>query len=269
MGESKYRSNKISYIFALAAVVGFAVFFAYNLYDSFLYWCDGRQAQRNSEIVQNIFAEHINEIAEFIAAGQEGSLPDFNEGSYLLARTRQATGSANIVAYIAIPGTNIGNAIVQTADNEHYLYHDIFGNANVNGALFMDFRNAPDFSNPNTIIYGHNMRNGTMFHDLRHFMQRDFFARHPFIFIVAEHEVLVYEIFSAFSTAIDFDYIQVFFNHPQEFANLLDEITSRRVYNTGISVNRYDNILILSTCTNAREDTRFVVAGRLAKRIGR
>jgi sortase B len=107
------------------------------------------------------------------------------------------------------------------------------------------------------------MRNGTMFHNLRYFMDYDFFHAHPHIRVITKTQTLTYEIFAAFSAATDFDYIQVFFDPPEELQGLINELTARRNFDTKITPSIYDRILILSTCTNIQEDTRFVVAARL------
>ena len=244
----------------------FAFVFVFTFFETFVYWRDGRRAQQNSEIVQNLLETKIDDVVELMAQPEgenEEEMPPEVQQTSFLQPIRELTGNDDIVAYISIPGTNVGNAVVQGADNEFYLYNDIFGNANVNGALFMDYRNNPDFTNPNTIIYGHNMRNGTMFHNLRYYVNQAFFAAHPHIIILKEYEILVYEIFATFETNVDFYYIQVDFQTQAEFAALIEEITRRRRFDTGVTASQYDRILILSTCTNVRYDTRSVVAARL------
>jgi sortase B len=183
----------------------------------------------------------------------------------LLDEMRARHNNNDIVAYIVIPGTNVGNVVEQGHDNEYYLYRNASRNLNQNGALFMDFQNTPDFRDPNTVIYGHNMRNGSMFADLRHYMHRWFFDRHPNIIIITDHNIFIYEVFSTFSAHVDFHYIQVHFRNRGEFNDLVQEIIRRRAFNTGINPTGYDHILTLSTCTNVHEDTRFVVVGRLAQ----
>jgi sortase B len=96
-------------------------------------------------------------------------------------------------------------------------------------------------------------------------MERDFFEAHPLITVITDDAVFVYEIFSVFHTHIDFDYIRVEFESRGEFGALVEEIVRRRVYDTWVTADGYDNVLILSTCTNITRDTRLVVAARLAK----
>ena len=102
-------------------------------------------------------------------------------------------------------------------------------------------------------------------------MRREFFEAHPYIKVVTEDQVFVYEIFSAFSTRVDFayrmdfDYIQVLFEDDYEFGDLVNEMKRRSVYDTGIVATQDDRVLVLSTCTNVNRNTRYVVAARLAQ----
>ncbi|MCL2620412.1 MAG: class B sortase [Defluviitaleaceae bacterium] len=274
--DKKRKRSNIILVLLIISTLGFGAAFFFNLGDAINYWRDGRDAQAQTEIMQDIFAEQIDEVISLIAHITETPEADhapepwqgFLDGS-LLDEVRELTENPDIVAYITIPGTQVGNAVVQGTNNAFYLNHDIFRRRNVNGALFMDYRNTPDFTNPNTIIYGHNMNNGTKFHNLRFYMQQEFFENHPHIVVITDYAVFIYEIFSTFSTRVDFDYIQVHFYDREEFGELVDEINRRAVFETGITADSYDRILILSTCTNVRVDMRYVVAGRLAHQIER
>ncbi|MCL2236449.1 MAG: class B sortase [Defluviitaleaceae bacterium] len=272
--DKKRKRSNIILVLLIISTLGFGAAFFFNLGDAISYWQDGREAQAQTEVVQDIFAEQVEEVVSLIAhiteapAMEEEPSLDFLFGG-LLDEVREMTENPDIVAYITIPGTQVGNAVVQATNNDFYLYHDIFRRPNVNGSLFMDFRNTPDFTNPNTIIYGHNMNNGTKFHNLRFYMGQEFFEAHPNILIITDYAVFVYEIFSAFSTRTDFNYIEVDFYNREEFGGLVDEIIRRNVLNTGITADMYDRILVLSTCTNTRIDMRYVIVGRLAHQIAR
>jgi len=254
MEKRKRRLLNLKYAFALLALIGFGSFFVFYAHGFFVYMQDGRRAQQNSDIAREMFADTLHQDYELVSIDYEAEM---------LEPARRLTRNEAVVGFLTIPGTNVGDLVVQGADNYFYLTHDAYGNANANGALFMDYRNSRDFSDLNTIIYGHNMRNGTMFHNLRYYMNQDFFERHPRITIVGDRRILTYEIFAAFSTNIDFYYIQVDFKSPDDFGALINEIMRRSVISTGVTATAYDRILILSTCTNEREDMRFVVAARL------
>ena len=266
------KKNRLLFILAVVAAIGFGGAFVYNAFSHVNYWLDARTAREDAAVMQNIFAEQM----EFVGIAVTGmdrqespELPERSEREAIISpftTAREVTGNDDIVAYIHIEGTNVSNVVVQGPDNVFYLNRDVNRQSNVNGSLFLDFENSPDFSDRNSVIYGHNMRNGTMFHNLRYFMGSDFFDANRYIVIFTENEMLTYEIFSAFSTRTDFEYIQVDFDDDEDYLQLVNEIRRRSVHGGNIPVNADDRILILSTCTNTARDMRFVVAGVLRER---
>jgi len=102
-----------------------------------------------------------------------------------------------------------------------------------------------------------------MFHELGLFMEQDFFEANRRITILTDTHFMIYEIFAAFSTSIDFDYIQIDFASDEEFSWLIEELLKRSHFDGGANVNSDDKILILSTCTNTDRDMRYVIASRL------
>lgn len=281
------KKQNILLIALLFAVLGFGILFGYHGYNAVIRWQDSQAASETDQIVQDIFQESIDDIVAAILenpmigeenAGHENEPPPeppdlspFYEIIDAFNALREVTGNHDIMGYITIPGTSVNYIIVQGTDNRFYLNHDIFGNRNAAGSIFLDYLNSPHFTDPNTIVYGHNMRNGSKFHDLRHYVSggqpQAFFEQHPQIIIITQYYALVYEIFSTFTTNINFFYHQVVFGHG-EFQDLLNELNRRRVYDTGVVATVEDNILLLSTCINTLgRDMRIVVAGRLAQRL--
>ena len=280
--KKRRKKSKMIYV-VLAMMLAFGGTFAYFAYDYFLYWQDGRAAQEQTDVVRDMFQGQMDDINQLIAASpresSEGGSAQATQPVVMtisfdtspLDNAREMTNNPDIVGFVFVEGTNITNVILQGEDNYFYLHRDMYGNHNINGSVFMDFRNAPDFTDQNTILYGHNMNNGTMFHNVRYYMQQEFFEAHPLIKVITDDQLFVYEIFSAFSTRadrayrMDFDYIQVLFENDEEFGNLVDEMARRSVYYTGIEASGQDRILVLSTCTNVQRNTRYVVAARLAQ----
>jgi len=280
--EKKKRKRKSKLVFvALIMMLGFGGAFAYFGYDYFLYWQDGRVAQQQTDTVRNMFQDQMADINQLIREASRtnagGSSMDqlavrtISFDTSPLDEAREMTGNPDIVGFLFVEGTNITNVILQGEDNYFYLHRDMYGNHNVNGSVFMDFRNAANFTDPNTILYGHNMNNGTMFHNVRYYMQQEFFQEHPLIKVFTDEKLFVYEIFSAFSTRVDhayrmdFDYIQVQFEEDGDFGNLVDEMARRSVYYTGVIASGDDRVLVLSTCTNVQRNTRYVVVARLVQ----
>jgi len=181
----------------------------------------------------------------------------------LVPEARARYGNEDIVARITIPGTAIDYLIAHTDDNSFYLYHDLWRNRTAAGTVFLDYLNTPDFRDSSSIIYGHNMRNGTKFHDVRFYRGREFFETNNEMIVTTLYEELYYDIFAVFITHINFNYIQVEFE-DDEFLELVQEMKSRSYHDTEVEIGEDDSILILSTCWGpVGTDYRLVMAGRL------
>ena len=103
-------------------------------------------------------------------------------------------------AWIRIPDTNIDYPIVQSpSDNTFYLDHNSYGDYEYAGAIFTENLNAKDFTDPNTVIYGHNMKNGSMFQNLHLFEDRAFMEEHPTFEIYLPDKILTYQVFAAYN----------------------------------------------------------------------
>lgn len=261
-----HKSKKVFYI-ATVAVMVFSIAFIYSVHSHFSYLQDKQLTEENIQTMQGVFKNRRLEIHNKLANAEKiaevNAQIDIDTKECPVITAQKLTGNLNIVAYIFIEGTNIEGVVLQGEDNVFYLSRDMYKRPNVNGSIFMDYQNSRDFSDRSTIIYGHNMRNGSMFHDLRFFMQRDFLETNRYITVLTENKALKYEIFSAFSTSIDFDYIQTNFADDYVFDEFINELKGRAVNNTGVVVSSQDRILILSTCTNVQRDSRYVVVGKL------
>ncbi|MCL2169631.1 MAG: class B sortase [Defluviitaleaceae bacterium] len=176
---------------------------------------------------------------------------------------RYITGNNAIIAHITVPGTALDYAVVHCNDNFFYLTHDLFGQPNENGAIFLDYANSPSFTDPNTIIYGHNRQSGMKFHDLELFQEQDFFEKNSTIRLATLEGKLIYEIFAVFTAHISFQYIQVDFASDDDFLSLMTEIKDRAMHTRDVTIEADDRILILSTCTNIGPTGRLAVVGRL------
>ena len=260
------------HILSVAALI-FLLIFLYFVYGEISYRIMSHTIRVEAQETEQTLADHIEHLGEhadrleyiqsliaYLEYLQENL--EENEPPSLVLIQREAVGNDDIVAYISLPGTNISHAVLQHTDNDFYLYHDMYGNPNPHGAIFLHFANNPDFSDKNTVIFGHNMRSRTMFHDLRHFADSEFFNQNRYINIITVNNHLTYEIFAAFTTHIEFNYLQVQFREG-EFESLIEELKYRNYHHSDIIVGIDDYILLLSTCTNVDLDTRYVVAARL------
>ncbi len=156
----------------------------------------------------------------------------------------------------------INYPVVQGKDNEKYLTKTFEANSNKLGTLFVDYRNTADFSGQNTFIYGHNMKNGSMFARLLKYKDNNYYKEHPYFYIYTpDGKVHTYQIFSAGVVKDTSDSYQMFYEDEQAFQNYIDYIKQMSAYATGVEVTTDSQIVSLSTCTNVRDDERYLVHG--------
>ena len=175
---------------------------------------------------------------------------------------RSKYDNEDIVGYLKITGTSIDYPVTHSGDNLFYLHHDIKKQTSEAGWIFMDFENDVENDDPNTILYGHNMRQDIMFHSLRYYQSWNYFNNHRYVIFNTIYENHVWEVFSFYRTDTNFQYIQVVFPSDDAFNALASEMKARSMYDTGVDIKPGDRILTLSTCTNESEDTRFVLNAR-------
>ncbi len=176
----------------------------------------------------------------------------------LMAHNQEVKG------YIIIPNTSISYPIVQGKDNVKYLTTTVMGTYNPAGAIFMSCDNHANLEDRNTVIYGHNRNNGTMFEDLTKFLDPDFFAQNKTISIFTPAGECTYEIFQAYTANISLDYARVQFANDEQFGQYLTMIKGVPEANIAPDYAKAgDKMITLSTCTNRTEDTRVVVHAKL------
>lgn len=184
--------------------------------------------------------------------------PDFQE--------LQETVNADIYAWLYIPDTQIDFPIVQhPTDNSYYLKYNLDGSKGYPGGIFTENYNSRDFTDRQTVIYGHKVKGG--FKALHDYEDADFFAEHPYIFIYTENDILVYQIFAA----CEFSNIHLILSFDLSddtiFQNYLQGILDTRDMNSNIhrdmTFTSDSRILTLSTCVKNKANERYLVQGVL------
>jgi sortase B len=171
------------------------------------------------------------------------------------------------VGRIMIVDIGIAYLVVQADDNDRYLNTGYAGSESKGGAVFLDYRSDADAQplKGHYILYGHNMKNGTMFHNLMEYKDKDTFYANRIIRFDTLYEDHTWEIFSAYVTSTDFYYIETAFAGDKEWFKFLGEIKKKSMYETNTILSPKDVMLTLSTCTYEFENARFVVHARLIK----
>ncbi len=158
--------------------------------------------------------------------------------------------------------SEINYPIVQGQDNEYYLHNTFSDNENTLGAIFLNCDNSADFSDRNSIVYGHRMRDGSMFRHLEDYDEKSFWEQNPYFYIYTpDGRELTYEIYAAGVVNDTSDVYQTTFGTDGEFQDFLNLAQSYSEYDTGVEVTTADTVVTLSTCTSASDEHRFVVQG--------
>ena len=156
------------------------------------------------------------------------------------------------------------SAIRYSGDDSKYLRSDIYGNYHIAGCIFLEGLNNPDFSDYHSIIYGHNMRNTTMFGDLKRYKNDEgFYEKNQFFNVYTADKVYRYQIFSYYDVDEDSDIYTVGYGADDSWQAMIDKMVASSMKDTGIHPTKEDKVVTLSTCSKAGETKRFVVHGVL------
>ena len=157
---------------------------------------------------------------------------------------------------IIVDGTEIDFPIVQGTDNEFYLDHDYDGSYYINGGVFIDHVHNGDFSDQNTVIYGHNVRIGYIFHDLDKFRDKDFAKKHSKIIIDTPIERRIFDVVCAMDVNVDADY-RFYEYDDDEFEDYLNLIRENNILEGKPLPKKDDKLITLSTCSDLND--RFAI----------
>ena len=206
----------------------------------------------------------------------DNSMNKNDDGMFIGFETLKKQNS-DIKAWIKIDGTNINNPVYQRKKsdkdgNEFYVEHDMAKKPSRYGALFID-KNAKIGkvrNSKNVVIYGHHMRDGTMFGPLKSYTDISFYKKHPIIDFTTLYQEGKYKVFSVFITnTIEshdngevFNYCRESFHSDSDFLGFIDDAKKRSIIDTGVDVSYDDEIITLSTCTYEFDEARLVVMAR-------
>lgn len=165
----------------------------------------------------------------------------------------------DIVGWIYCENTKINYPVVQGKDNEEYVHRLVNKKEGSSGTLFMDYRNDSNITEGNTIIYGHNMKNGTMFATIKKYKDESFYDEHKEMYYLTPEKSYKLELFSGYTTNIDSDIYEL----TTLDQNKIDELKKVSDFKNSVEVKEEDKILTLSTCAYDYEDARYILMGVL------
>lgn len=171
----------------------------------------------------------------------------------------------DVLGWISIPETPLSYPLLQGEDNDFYLEHTWQKSSGIVGAVFMDCRSSAELTDFNTIIYGHRMRDGSMFASLKYYQDQDHWRTHPSVYLAGAGGVYRYDIFSAYEADVLGLVYDVNARGADERQAFIDSCLDLSVIETNIAPMADDQLLTLSTCTGRGYRTRWVVQAVLAE----
>ena len=166
-----------------------------------------------------------------------------------------------VIGWICIPDTEVNYPLLQAEDNQHYLNYTWKNERSSVGSIFLEHTNKPDFSGFNTLVYGHQMADGSMFGQLERYRDQSFWEDHPNIYIATEEGVFRYDVFAAFRVGIEDIVYQLDLEKRKAQQKLIDFCLEQSTVDTGIQPSPKENVVTLSTCTGWGYSQRWVVVG--------
>ena len=183
-----------------------------------------------------------------------------NEDDVKIDSNKLIEKNSDTVAWIRVNNTNINYPVVKANDNDYYLNHDYNKKWNVGGWIFADYRNQFDGTDKNIVIYGHAMRNKTMFGSLSNTLNKGWnnSESNRKIQLIINGKVYIYKIFSVYKIQAEDYYINTSFKSDEEYKSFINTIKDRSIYKYNDDISKIENILTLSTCYD-NNNTRLAV----------
>ena len=245
-------------LLTIALIVAIAVFCyaAFNLYHIYTEYKKG--TDEYNQIEEMAVTERDADSAE--VAGPNAQLKPPIEVDF----DKLKSVNEDVVGWIYVDALpDISYPIVKGKDNQTYLHQTYEKNYNFAGTIFVDYENSGDFSDCNTLVYGHNMKNGSMFGHLKKFREDDkLYKQDKYFWILTPERNYRYEIITAYTTGVNSDTYTLFKGPGEEFEKYLETIKGySEIQTDDTDLTIKDKIVTLSTCTG-NESTRFVVQGK-------
>lgn len=226
---------------------------------------DKEQERQDLEQQQMLKEEFVAEETVVPTEAEKAALPIDFEGLQEI--------NPEIYAWIEVPDTKMNYPILQHEgdDQAYYLSRDIYGESSQAGSIYTEHYNHKDFKDPHTILYGHNMKNGSMFHNVRYFAERKFFDAHEDLYIYLPDRILKYRIIACYEYD-DRHLLGTFdFDDEEAYGKYLEEIMNPRsmyaMVREGVEVSVEDHLLTLSTCVPNKPNNRRLLQAVLVEEI--
>lgn len=226
--------------FVLIAAFFVGVYFVSNYFYQ-------RYVTHQEEVATTQLAKKVVKVNKKRSAAKTNKMP--SEGNINIDWNKLKSINPKIKAWIYIPGTNINYAVLQGSDNSFYLHHNEYDQPSISGQIFFDYRNAPDFSDKNTFIYGHYMYDGTRFADLTKYFDSTFYNAHRHVYVYTQTKKYMGTVFAVQSNSGLSKAHTLSFKNNNDMTDYIEYLKSRSVVKNTIPTKDISKILTLWTCT--------------------
>ena len=255
--KKKKRLTKLGrWFLRLVLVVSIAVagYSGFQLYK-------GIKDYRDSENAYQNLAQNTEGQTEETIVTDQGERHNFTKANF----EALAEINPDVVGWLSLEDTVINYPIVQGSDNEYYLHHLFTKEYNNTGCIFMDVDNAKDFSDLNTVLYAHHMRNGSMFAELEGYRDQEYYDTHRELVLQTPSGNYLVEPFAGLLTDGYSDYIQIGFQDGDSFLSYVNQMRSQSTFQSDVTITAEDRILTMSTCRYDVDNGRYAVFAKLTK----
>ncbi len=221
--------------------------FKFSGFQLFSQWMESRH---NSGVYSELRQESLSEpeVSEDLPSVDFGVLRKINQDT---------------AAWLYCPGV-LSYPVVRSDDNSYYLDHLFDGSQGSAGCLFLDNRSAADFSDRHFVIYGHHMKDGSMFAALENYREQSYYDEHPVMYLITPEATYGIALFTAYTADTASDAWRVEFSDDRQFSLWLESTAGRSFFESDVIPGADDPIVTLSTCSYDFEDARFVLQGILS-----
>lgn len=262
----KKRKNKAVWI----AITVLEILFCISAVKIGNYFWDAHKSTQFTAELQNLVmhqteenaAEAQSEMADDCTTAENATVPVGIPEQIDFASLQQISG--DVKAWIFSPNTQINNVIAQARDNEYYLHRLLNGTETKAGTLFLDYHNQGDFSDWNTIVYGHHMKNGSMFASLVNYQRQDYYEEHPVMYLYLPEHRYRLDLIAGYTTGTE-DQIYTIPGTMAEKQQLVEYAMKKSDFQAKTAVEEKERLVTLSTCSYSYDDARYVVITKITE----
>lgn len=255
----KPDSGKRRFLWLLLLLILVFAGSAYSVLNQLLDYADSRNGQE--EVKRQVIEKQAQAENQDERQGAGGKKPDRGKPPVKVDFKLLKESNSDVIGWLYIEALDISYPILQGVDNQYYLHRNLDGAYEYSGSIFLDSENSSDFKDCNSIIYGHNMADASMFGRLKEFNLADAISISPYVWVLTEEGDFRYKIFSAQVVTVTSECYTLFQDADSTFLEFMQRMNANSNINTARENFTAENrVLTLSTCAgNGNDEDRYVV----------